>query len=264
MHRLHTKEADAKRKKKNRTETKAKAREWFQAAANQGDAEAQLYLGIMLVEGKAGQDFVTAKHWFQEAANQGIDRAQSSLHFLLSSQSSGSGHETEQLDLSYTWNKRKTKTAGGAREGSGGAREGSGRKKAEKHLWDIIHARRRQLLPPKDLLLLNSTEYTCRPYTSCHHCSEAKKKAEESCRQLRVLFYGSTKEIMTMDHSDADIIDLINDQSIPEHFKLIKHEVELGFAFTDYKVQGDFYLCCLTNLSWGYPSRSFFSSNVTK
>ena len=88
-----------------------KAREWFEAAANQGDAEAQLYLGIMLVEGKAGQDFVTPKHWFQEAANQGIDRAQSSLHFLLSSQSSGSGHATEQLDLSYTWNKRKTKTA---------------------------------------------------------------------------------------------------------------------------------------------------------
>ena len=198
MHRLHTKEADAKRKKKNRTETKAKAREWFQAAANQGDAEAQLYLGIMLVEGKAGQDFVTAKHWFQKAANQGIDRAQSSLDFLLSSQSSGGGHETEQLNISYTWNKRKTKrktkTAGGARrEGSGGAREGSGRKKAEKHLWDTILARRLELLPPKDLLLLNSTECTCRPYTSCHHCSEAKQKeAEESCRQLRVLFYGST------------------------------------------------------------------------
>jgi len=120
-----------------------------------------------------------------------------------------------QLDLSYTWNKRKTKTAGCAREGSGGALEGSGRNKAEKHLWDIIHARRRQLLPPKEPLLLNSTECTCRPYTSCHHCSEAKKKAEESCRQLRVLFYGSTNEIMTMDHSDADIIDLIIDQSIP-------------------------------------------------
>jgi len=225
MHRLQTKEADAKRKQKNRTESKAKegnideqfnlafqyllgegckpdsykAREWFEAAANQGDAEAQLYLGIMLVEGKAGQDFVTAKHWFREAANQGIDRAQKSLDYLSSSQGSGGGGGTEQLDISYTWNKRqKTRGGarvgtGGARVGTGGAREGSRRKKAEKHLWDTIHARRHELLSPKDLLLLNSTECTCRPYTSCHHCSEAKQKeAEESCRQLRVLFYGST------------------------------------------------------------------------
>ena len=103
-----SKQANKKHAAKNRTETNAKegnvdeqfnlafryllgegcepdsnkAREWFEAAANQGDAEAQLYLGIMLVEGKAGQDFVTAKHWFRKAANQGPDRAQSSLDFL--------------------------------------------------------------------------------------------------------------------------------------------------------------------------------------
>ena len=41
---------------------------------------------------------------------------------------------------------------------------------------------------------------------------------------------------------------LLADQSIPEHFKLIQHEVELGFAFTDYKVQGrtmDYFVLCL-------------------
>ena len=70
------------------------------------------------------------------------------------------------VDLS---NRKENKKLGGARVGTrgarvgtGGARERSGRKKAEKHLWDTIHARRRELLPPKDLLLLNSTECTCR------------------------------------------------------------------------------------------------------
>ena len=109
----------------------------------------------MLVEGKAGQDFVTAKHWFREAANQGIDRAQKSLDYLSSSQGSGGGGGTEQLDISYTWNKRQ-KTRGGAREGSG-------RKKAEEHLWDTIHARRRELLPPKDFLVLSTATILERP-----------------------------------------------------------------------------------------------------
>ena len=41
---------------------------------------------------------------------------------------------------------------------------------------------------------------------------------------------------------------VLADQSIPEHFKMIQHEVELGFAFTDYKVQGrtiDYFVLCL-------------------
>ena len=41
---------------------------------------------------------------------------------------------------------------------------------------------------------------------------------------------------------------LLADQSILEHFKMIQHEVELGFAFTDYKLQGrtiDYFVLCL-------------------
>ena len=46
----------------------SKARDWFEKAANQGDADAQFNLGIMLNE---DGDAAAAKRWFQEAAAQG-------------------------------------------------------------------------------------------------------------------------------------------------------------------------------------------------
>ena len=46
----------------------SKARDWFEKAANQGDADEQFNLGIMLNE---DGDAAAAKRWFQEAAAQG-------------------------------------------------------------------------------------------------------------------------------------------------------------------------------------------------
>ena len=45
----------------------------------------------------------------------------------------------------------------------------------------------------------------------------------------------------------------VADAGIPEHFKLIKHEVDLGFAFTYFKVQGrtlDYFILCLAKRSF--------------
>ena len=167
-----------------------KAKAWFEAAAEQEDADTQYNLGLMFDQ---SGDVTKAKKWYKRATDKDHEKARNNLD-ALNYRSDGGGSSSLRImpirdetfvDLS---NRKKNKK-------SGGAREGSGRKKAEKHLWDTIHARRRELLPPKDLLLLNSTECTCRPYTSCHHCSEAKQReAEGSCRQLRVLFYASASQ----------------------------------------------------------------------
>jgi len=52
-----------------------KARELFQQAAEQGDASAQVNLGMMYDHGDgAPRDYAMARHWYQKAADQG-DRA---------------------------------------------------------------------------------------------------------------------------------------------------------------------------------------------
>jgi hypothetical protein len=121
------------------------------------------------------------------------------------------------MQTEFVFNHREEK-------GPGGARVGCGRKNASKRLRETIDARRSELLPPKSLLITGTTECACATYTSCDHCSDAKQKeAEESCRQLRVLFYASTNDIMTMEHSDAAIdyfVLCLAPRTFPPHFTL--------------------------------------------
>ena len=57
-----------------------KAVEWFQAAANQGNARAQYSLGIMYENGEGvPQNTEEAIKWFKKAAEQGYENAQISL-----------------------------------------------------------------------------------------------------------------------------------------------------------------------------------------
>ncbi len=61
----------------------AKAMQWYQKAANQGDADAQFNLGVMYYEGEgAPQDYAKALQWYQKAANQGDAQAQYNLGFM--------------------------------------------------------------------------------------------------------------------------------------------------------------------------------------
>jgi len=178
------------------------AQKWFEVAANQGDADAQFNLGIMLHEAR---DAASAFRWFKEAATQGNPWAQDNFNLM-----SGTGELSQELHTTFIYNHRKEKGSGGARPRSGGARPRSGRMNAEKRLWNTIDARRSQLLPPKSLLVLGSTECTCATYSFCPYCPpEKKQEAEESCRQLRCLLHGSTSDFMTMDHSENDTLDLI-------------------------------------------------------
>ena len=61
----------------------AKARQWYEKAAAQGEAEAQFKLGLMYDEGKGvRQDHAEARKWFEKAAAQGNAEAQSCLGFM--------------------------------------------------------------------------------------------------------------------------------------------------------------------------------------
>jgi len=52
----------------------------FRQSADQGDANAQLYLGFMYGKGEAvTQDYKEAVKWYRKAADQGVDRAQYNL-----------------------------------------------------------------------------------------------------------------------------------------------------------------------------------------
>jgi uncharacterized protein len=54
----------------------AKAREWYEKSAAQGDANAQFYLGLMAAFGRGGPlDLVQAHMWYSLAAEQGHARA---------------------------------------------------------------------------------------------------------------------------------------------------------------------------------------------
>lgn len=60
-----------------------KAAEWFRKAAEQGDTEAQEYLGGMYYHGKGvEQDYVKAAEWYEKAAEQGNDGAQRQLGYM--------------------------------------------------------------------------------------------------------------------------------------------------------------------------------------
>lgn len=61
-----------------------KAVRWFQMAANRGDAEGQLYLGLMYLEGRGGlpQSDGDAVEWYRRSAGQGNAIAQTNLGWM--------------------------------------------------------------------------------------------------------------------------------------------------------------------------------------
>ena len=61
-------------------EDAAKAMKWFRRAAEQGDADAQLYLSLMYRKGEfVPEDAAEAVRWCRKAAEQGDVRAQHNL-----------------------------------------------------------------------------------------------------------------------------------------------------------------------------------------
>ncbi len=61
----------------------AKAREWWEKAAAQGNADAQHRLGLLYYEGYGvRQDYARAQEWFEKAAAQGYAQAQCNLGLL--------------------------------------------------------------------------------------------------------------------------------------------------------------------------------------
>jgi len=76
------------------------ARQWYEKAAAQGDAEAQLALGVLYQNGwGVPQDDTQAAKWYEKAAAQGDARAQWSLGMLF-----GMGHGVpEDYVRAYMW-----------------------------------------------------------------------------------------------------------------------------------------------------------------
>jgi TPR repeat protein len=67
-------------KGQGRTADPEKAFGWFQRAAEQGMAEAQVTLGDALQSGAGvSKDFAAAEEWYKKAAEQGNEAAQSRL-----------------------------------------------------------------------------------------------------------------------------------------------------------------------------------------
>ena len=59
------------------------ATEWFRKAAEQGDADSQLDLGWMYLDGLGvPKDEKEAAKWFQKAADQGLEEASKALEFI--------------------------------------------------------------------------------------------------------------------------------------------------------------------------------------
>ena len=60
-----------------------KARQWYEKAAAQGEAEAQFKLGAMYANGRGvRQDYAEARKWYEKAAAQGDAQAQNNLGFM--------------------------------------------------------------------------------------------------------------------------------------------------------------------------------------
>lgn len=60
-------------------ESDAQAERWYRAAAEQGHAEAQFNLGLLLGTGDAPSALRDAEYWLQKAADQGCEPAKSVL-----------------------------------------------------------------------------------------------------------------------------------------------------------------------------------------
>lgn len=72
----------------------------FQPLADQGDADAQYYLGLMFARGKGvSKDYIQAVNWYTKAAEQGHTKAQHNLGFLYAS---GQG-VVQDYTKAYAW-----------------------------------------------------------------------------------------------------------------------------------------------------------------
>ena len=61
----------------------AKAREWYEKAADKGDADAMSNLGLLYGNGQGvAQDYAKAREWYEKAADKGDASAMFSLGLL--------------------------------------------------------------------------------------------------------------------------------------------------------------------------------------
>ena len=75
---------------------------WFRRAADQGNASAQFYLGVMFDEGKGvPQDYAEAAKWYRRAAEQGDAQAQYNLAL---SYARGEGTEADNVSAHMWFN----------------------------------------------------------------------------------------------------------------------------------------------------------------
>ena len=77
-----------------------KAREWWEKAADKGDATAMLYLGRLYYNGHGvAHDYAKAREWFEKAADKGNTDALASLARLSIREASEAGRHDEALQL---------------------------------------------------------------------------------------------------------------------------------------------------------------------
>ena len=82
------------------TQDYAKAREWFEKAAAKGDARAMASLGLLLRNGHGvAQDYAKAREWYEKAAAKGDAEAKADLERLTISEAAATGHYAEALKL---------------------------------------------------------------------------------------------------------------------------------------------------------------------
>ena len=90
----------------------AKAREWYEKAAEKGDAPAMVHLGELYERGNGValgslygsgldvlQDYLKAREWYEKAADKGDERAKANLEKLAISQAVETGRHAEALRL---------------------------------------------------------------------------------------------------------------------------------------------------------------------
>lgn len=77
-----------------------KAAEWYEKAANQGLVEAQYNIGVMHTNGTGvSQDYAKAKQWFEKAANQGVAQAQFNLGVMYANGTGVRQDDTKAIEL---------------------------------------------------------------------------------------------------------------------------------------------------------------------
>jgi TPR repeat protein len=78
----------------------AKAREWFEKAADKGDADAMSNIGMIYQTGLGvTQDYAKAREWYEKAADKGEASAKAQLEELSIKQAAGVGRYAEALQL---------------------------------------------------------------------------------------------------------------------------------------------------------------------